>query len=912
MFQQKKTAIAVCQVIAIGLAATVTVPAFAQSPATTEKTVITGSNIKRIDAESASPVQIIGRQEIERAGATSVNDILQRITGAGAAIDDRVTNGFAPGGGSLNLRGLGFNSTLILVNGRRLPTYPFAQQLSNGTQGFQDINNIPLAAVDRIEVLKDGASAIYGADAVGGVVNIILRQDYQGAEVSAGVGRSSRSDGDTKNVSLVAGYGSLSRDRFNVLFGGNYSTREEIKSRERPWSKTEDLRPYGGSDRRSSYGYPGTITDTVTGATFYNAGGVCGPSTQRGDSSIRGAFCRYDRAALGSLQPQADKAGAYARANFAVTPDITAFAEVLFTRNKFKSTSWPAGTTDDVGIGSNIIPRGTPGNPFPNDATIRYRFAEVGDRGDDGTSDTKRLVLGLKGTTAGWDWEVAGNLNRIDIDTFATNNALNTRSMCLTNPQAAASYAAGGNPLGMGTLNQIFAATPAYAAYFRGELAKCASAFAQFGYYNYQNPAANKPGVAAYLRHDSLREGRSKLDGFDVKASRELMPLGGGPLAVAVGFETRKEKVSDIPDIQLQTGDTLAISAAQAFGSRSVSALYTELNAPFTKQLEGNVALRYDKYSGNGSFAATSPKVGLRYQPLSSLLFRATGSKAFRAPSLFETSPAQQTSFVFGIQDPVLCPTVSETNPNCVLDVRQVQQGNPELKAEKSTAFTLGMVFEPIRDFTISVDGWKIDRKDEIGTFGAQTLINVFPNNPAIVVRNSTRQIVQVNNVPVQLSKTKTWGVDFEAGLKTSLGSVGTLTSKFGLSYVGSYKFTTLDDDGKQVEVQYNGTYNQPRYRSYWDLGLNSGPWEASLSGYGVGGYTGTGTVAHVGSFEVWNLGLAYTGLKNLKIRAGINNLLDRGPPFNDESSGANAGYNPQFGEVVGRFYTLQLTYKFF
>jgi|GEM_PF-698550 len=909
--KRKHIAIAVINAMAV-MAVSGTVYAQSTTPQKVEKVEVTGSNIKRIEGESANPVQVITRAEIERSGVATVNEALQRITGAGGAADDRITNGFAPGGGSLNLRGLGFNSTLILVNGRRLPTYPFAQQFGT-PQGFNDINNIPLAAVERIDVLKDGASAIYGADAVAGVVNVILRQDYKGVEVSAGYGQSSRSDGQTVNASVTAGFGSLASDRFNILVGANYSARDAIASIDRPWSRTEDLRSRGGTDRRSGYGYPGTIIDLETGDRYFNAGGICGPTTQQQGNSIRAGACRYDRPVLGALLPESDKMGIYTRGNFAVTPDITAFAEVLFTRNKFRSTGWPAGTTDDVGIGSAVIPGGTPGNPFPNDAAVQYRFADVGLRGDDGTSDTSRFVLGLKGTTAGWDWEAAGNLNRIKIDTMALNNALNSRTLCLTNPQAAAAYVAGGDPLGLGTLAQIFSANPAYATYFRNELAKCPAAFAQYGYYNYANPAANKPGVAAYLRHDSLRQGRSDLDGFDAKASRDLMQLGGGALALALGFETRKEKVSDIPDIQLQTGDTLAISAAQAFGSRTVSAGYAELNAPFTKALEANLALRYDRYSGNGSFAATSPKVGLRYQPLSSVLFRATASKAFRAPSLFETSPAQQTSFSFGIQDPVLCPVFSDTNPDCVRDVRRVAQGNPDLKAEKSTAYTFGVVLEPTRDLTLSLDFWQIDRKDEIGAFGDQLLINLFAKNPAIVVRNAQGQITQLNQVPVQLNQTKTNGVDLEVALRSDLGSAGKLNTKLGLSYVGTYKFSTLDDSGAPTISEYNGTYNQPRYRASWDFAWNRGPWEVSLGGYGVGGYDGLGTMAGKGvsAFEVWNMGVSYTGFKNLKIRAGVNNLFDRGPSFNDESSGANAGYNPQFGDPVGRFYTVGVTYKF-
>jgi iron complex outermembrane recepter protein len=907
--KQKRIAFAVLQAVA-GMAVAVSANAQTTQPQRVEKVEVTGSNIKRIDAESANPVQVISRQEIERSGAATINDVLQRITGAGFALDDRITNGFAPGGGSLNLRGLGFNSTLVLVNGRRLPTYPFAQQVGT-PQGFNDINNIPLAAVERVEVLKDGASAVYGADAVAGVVNIILRRDYRGIEVSAGFGMSERGDGELFNASFAGGFGDLAKDRFNVLITGNISGRDPILSPDRPWSKTEDLRSRGGADRRSFYGTPGTIYELGgdEGVTF-DVGGTCGPATQQSGSSIRGGACRYDRSSFGSLQGESDKAGLYGRLNFAITPNITAFAEALFTRNKFSTTGWPAATTDDVGIGSYLIPAGSPANPFPNESEVYVRFADVGNRGDEGTSDTTRFLLGFKGTTAGWDWEAAANINTIKIDNIAKNNALTTRLMCVLNPQAAASYAAGGNPLGFGTLAQIFAANPSYAAYFQRELAKCPSAFAQFGYYNFVNPSANTPGMAAYLRHDATRTGRSNLDGYDFKASRELMQLPGGPLGFAFGGETRTEKVRDIPDEKLQTGDTLAISAAQAFGERRVTAFYGELNAPITKALEANVAVRYDKYTGNGKFAATSPKIGLRFQPTQQVLLRATASKAFRAPSLFETSPAQQTSFAFGLQDPVRCPTFDENNPDCVVDVRRVAQGNPNLKAEKSTAYTFGIVLEPTRDLSIGLDFWQIDRKDEIGSFADQLLLNLFPNDPAIVVRDPQGRVSQINQVPVQLNQTKTNGVDLDITHRMGLGS-GKLTSKLGFSYVGTYKFTTLDSDGNLAQAEFNGTYNQPRYRGSWDFAYEQGAWEFSLGGYGIHSYSGLGLTAKVGAMEVWNTSVTYRGIKNLQVRLGVNNLFDRGTPFNDESSGSNAGYNPSFAEPVGRFYTLGMRYTF-
>jgi iron complex outermembrane receptor protein len=293
-------------------------------------------------------------------------------------------------------------------------------------------------------------------------------------------------------------------------------------------------------------------------------------------------------------------------------------------------------------------------------------------------------------------------------------------------------------------------------------------------------------------------------------------------------------------------------------------------------------------------------------------LLRATASQAFRAPSLFETSPAQQTSFAFGIQDPVKCPTFDANNPDCVIDVRRVQQGNPNLKAEKSNIFTGGFVWEIAEPVTMSVDAWRINRRDEIGSFADQTLVNAFANNPAIVVRGANGSITQINQVPVQLNKTQTWGVDVELALRTNLGEFGRLASKVDLAYVGSYVFTTIADDGvTQVPAQYNGTYNQPRIRATWDNVLTQGPWEFSLGGYMIGKYDGLGTTVKVAPMEIWNLGVAYTGVKNLRVRAGINNIFGRGPSFDDESNGAQAGYNVQLSDVMGRFYTISLNYKF-
>jgi iron complex outermembrane receptor protein len=897
--------------VSVALAAMFAVPAQAQqgnapqgNSQSLERIEVTGSRIKRVDTETASPLQVFTREEIERTGSRTVNEVLQTISGAGYAADDRITNGFAPGAGSLNLRGLGFNSTLVLVNGRRMPTYPFAQQFGT-SQGFQDLNAIPLGAVERIEILKDGASAIYGADAVAGVVNIILRKDYKGLEATARFGITGEGDGNQSELGLLYGFGDLATNRFNVLIGANFLKRDEIFSRDRSYAGTEDLRTRGvPNDRRSAYGFPNTWEDSVTGDLAYPSG--CGPTSQRGGSSIRGGFCRYDRATFGGLLPEAERGGVYGKLNFAVTSDLTAFVEGMYSRNKYYSTGFPAPTTDDIGLGSALVPAGNPSNPFPNAAFVYHRFQDIGTRDDTGTANTSRILLGLSGTNfAGWDWEAAFNTNKIEVDQTGKNQVLNTRAFCVTNPAGAA--ALGNNPTALAAL----IADPVQREYIRRELTSCNTSV---GLYNYRNPFANTQAMRDYIRHDAKRQGDSTLDGFDVRASRELMNLSGGPLALAIGAETRREEVSDTPDIQTASGNTLGLSASAATGSRRVSAAYAELNAPLFKGFELNGALRYDKYSGDsGDDGATSPKVSFKWQTAANFAIRGSWSKAFRAPSLFETTPATQTAFTFGIQDPVLCPVFDANNQNCSLDIRRIQRGNPNLQPEKSNAYNFGIIFEPTRDSNISFDLWRIDRKNEIGQFADQQLVDLFPNNPQIVQRNAGGQIVSLTVQPVQLQATNAYGFDIDGGLRTSMGEWGRLSSRVTASYLASFRQTVLNDNLVFEPIQFAGTYNLPRWRANWDFTWNRGAWEASLTGYIIGAYGALNTPPEkIEQQTIWGLGGAYTGFKNLTLRANIANLFDEHPPFSNESSASNAGYNPSLSDPRGRFFSIGATYKFF
>ena len=854
-FQRKKVAAALAYAVSVGTTATLltAVPVYAQDM----RVNVTGSNIKRVDNETASPIQVITREDIERTGASSVNELLQFIPSAGFGLDDRFTNGFAPGAGGLNIRNLGFNSTLILLNGKRMPTYPFAQQVGS-SQGFQDLNSIPIGSVDRIEILKDGASAIYGADAVAGVVNVILRNNYVGAEAGASYGIAQEGDGDAWTVNGIFGMGDLAKDRYNVMLSGYYFKRKEIFARDRDFASNEDLRGRGGADRRSAYGFPSSYINNDTGEVAF--GPTCDPAQVR-------TYCRYNRAAFGSLLPESERMNVSLKGSFMVTKEIELFADLMYSENKSYATGFPAPSTDDPLIGSDQLPIGHPNNPFPGStATVLHRYQGVGTRDDDTTSKLSRGVFGAKGTIKSWDWEAYASLNEIDVENRQLNQVLAVDALR--------------------TIND--------------------------GSYNFDQPFAN-PALNDSLRYNGYHTGNSKMWDYGAKASGEVWSLPAGPVLAAIGAQYIKQEAEDIPDPQIAAGNALGISASAAYGDQKVTAVYGEIIVPIVKGVEVTGALRYDSYSGTGDFSNTSPKIGVRWQPTKSLLLRATYSEAFRAPSIFETSPATQTSFTFGIKDPVKC--VNGDEPDCLIDVKRFQRGNPDLKPEKSDVWNLGVVFEPTNNSSISADFYQIEREDEIGSFADQLLVDLFPNDPNIVVRDPvTGSIQSINQVPVQLNKTKMSGLDIEGRVRIPMEQRGRLELRGNLSYIHEYEFTTLGDDATQTTSSLNGTFSYPRVRGGWDIIWSYGAHETTLNGYYIHSYdqlSSSPSPTKVGAVGIWNLLWKWNVSKNFTVNAAVLNLFDTDPPFADTTAGSNAGYDFSIHDPRGQFFQIGVNYRF-
>ncbi len=396
-----------------GFAAWLLVPsAFAASetPVALEKYQVTGTHIKRSDTEGMLPVFVVDRAAIDQSGATTVNELFSKVIYNSAGIvDEKFTQGFAPASAGIDLRGLGVSRTLVLVNGRRVPQFPFGQ---DGSSSFVDINLIPLGLVERVEILKDGASAIYGSDAIAGVVNIILRKDYDGVDVSASYGQSDESDGDERHFTFAGG---RTGSQGNVTFGLEYFDRDNV------WSKNRDLSgtANGPFDDRSRAGNPGTI---IRAAGFPEPDPRCPPDSI---SAAKGPFCLYDFGPDTTLIPEAQRINLMSSASYDLTHSLSVFASVNYTDSSSKRDLAPTS-------GSFSVSGTNPNTIFPGeDVDVIYRLLELGPRTDDFETDAYNLLAGLTGTFRDWDWELGAGGGKIDTkitgeNGYATQTAVQT------------------------------------------------------------------------------------------------------------------------------------------------------------------------------------------------------------------------------------------------------------------------------------------------------------------------------------------------------------------------------------------------------------------------------------------------------------------------------------------------------
>jgi iron complex outermembrane recepter protein len=848
-----------------------------------EKLEITGSNIRRTDIESALPVQFITREDIDRSGAVTAAEIMGLVSAnlvgrTDTPYQSSVGNTQA-GLSSANLRGLGDGSTLVLLNGRRAANYA-----ANG--GTVNLNFIPVSAIERVEILKDGASAIYGADAMAGVINFILRKDFSGAQFSAYAAGTQHGGGDRTLATVAAGYGDLASDRFNVFVVVDYQKDDVLHARDRPFSRT-GYRPEEGVANINDETFPANIrAGNLLNPTF--ASGCIPPITIPLPGTQR---CGHDTLAVVNIIPPVERTNVLGGATWQINAVHQLFAQYLYLYNRYvliRNTA-PSSAAANPDRRPLRYPAGGPyyptefaaANGISGDLSLYYRTAPLGPITDKLQADAQHLVVGAQGAIGRWNYDVAWIYSENTQRYFGVSGRVSERRLL-------AAMASGLiNPFGPSGAegDALLASTEA-------------------------------PGE---VFHD-----KATTNSFEIKASRDVYDLPAGPLAVALGAEARREQLDIAYSPEQTSGDILGSTTAQSTsGSRSVEAVFAELNVPIVKALEAQLAVRYDHYSDFGG--TMNPKVAVRWQPMKSLLFRSSYGTGFRAPTVPDLYTPLTSGFTRArYSDPQRCPTTRfPSDCNVAFPVRS--GGNPELEAEESEQFNVGAVWEPAPGVSIGVDYWKINKT---ATIGALTDAQIFSNFDRLADTNIVRAppeaaypllpgpILYVYEPKQNLGDLRASGVDVDLTYRGTDTAIGRFGVKFNGTYVAQWQ-QQLDAVNFTSAVGRNVVGEAiPRWRHYLALSWNYGPWSGALTQSFSSGYideklNAAGNERRVGTYDVWNTQGTYTGFRGTTIALGINNLFDRAPPFSNQSTFGQVMYDPRYADPRGRVFYAKLTFAF-
>jgi len=903
-----------------------------------ERVEITGSNIRRTDAETASPVQVIARDEIERSGKASVAEFLQTL-----AVDNQGSvpssfgGGFAAGASGISLRGLGAASTLVLLNGRRVAPYGLAD---DGQKVFADLNLIPMQAVERVEILKDGASAIYGSDAIAGVVNVILRREFAGTTLRASAGRSGKADGAETRASITHGFGNLEDDKYNLLLNFEFGRKNEIAYRDRAGRGAvgrNDLRDLGFSAQEGLGGTGAILDNNLAGSAingnvrnpvtldYINRGAVfpgaaCSNFTNHPQGDPLGGCLIDGSQVYNQIQPSQQTLNFFGRGTLQINPQMQAYGELNLYSSRSESSQTPSGVS-----GSVVFPGGPvsnagvslgadhPDNPFTGSAArLRYLAADVGPRTSDIDSKFVRFVGGLKGTLADWDYDSAFLHSENRVDNTRGGFLQRDVAFALLNPTAANVAAAR-------------AGSAAYAALPTGTIWRIA-----------ENAGLNSAAMYAALAPEISSEARSKTTSIDFKASREIGQLQGGAMGLALGAEFRRESVELSPTTGTERGNVIGLGYSAYGGARNVAAAYAELAAPVLKTLELSAALRVDRYSDVGN--AFTPKVGFKWTPVQQLALRGTYAHGFRAPSAAENGNGGLGAFAVAA-DPVRCNlgVASACNPSTVA---VFTAPNPALEPEKSRSVNLGLIFEPMAGTSISADVWQIVRKNEINQEELEASIAAGkvardPSTAIPTVPGDPGAIIAVLGTYVNSAQTTVRGVDIDLRQRFNLAEAGKLS--FGLQYTHLFTWERQEQDGSRRD--FAGTHGNcdvtncmgtPDHRANFSASYETGPWRIGANLNYRGAFDNTlfkndpdGCAFHfadgsdaprgckIGSFTTVDLNLRWQPSKQWQVFATIANLFDKLPPLDPLTYGAQ-GYNPlDHSGAVGRYFTVGGQYQF-
>ncbi|MBY6191549.1 TonB-dependent receptor [Microbulbifer agarilyticus] len=868
--------------IAFGIAATLaSAQIFAQSAQSDaqegemELVEVTGSHIKRAAMDGPSPVASLTAEDIANTGVTDLIGLFARLPISGQGTFSTQANSSddtANGGSSVSLRGLGADSTLILVNGRRVSVSPFAKNIDTA---FVDINNIPLAAIKRVDILKDGASATYGSDAIAGVINVILRDDFDGLEISGKIGGTSAGGGEESNISMVWGN---TTDNSSHTFIVDYFNREELLYADRRYSRTANqaaARPNDpfATDFRSSSGIPGTIalaSDPTNRLPDTFGNDVCAAE----DIDTANNLCRYDYAPHMTMVPSTERLSYNYLGTYTLSDNLEAFVEL--SGQNAKTTVKGAGSPSFnelfmAGDNPNHPFAGDPTHPFfGQDLTMRRRTVDIGNRQKEVDSDYFRSVLGLEGELGSWNWEAAYSYIKSDAVERGVDGFPNSRRI-----QEAIDS----------------------------------------GLWNPFEPSTNTAEALAYIETTTTRVGKSTTRSYDAQISGPVLAMPSGDMMLALGVEHRRDSISDNPDDQFVRGDIFGTEATQANGSRDNTALFAELAAPLGDNFEMQLAVRHEDYSDFGT--TTDPKVSFLWSPLDSLSLRGSWGTAFRAPSLSQLGLGR-TDESPNLVDTIRCDAVGNVNKACEpQEYTAVFEGNPDLGPEESESYNLGVIVNLSDSFTASLDYYHYEIENIIDS-DTQFVFSNFGDDPNVVVRlpssdpNDPGEVVTINDSFQNLGDLNTSGLDLD--LRYNLDSdLGSFTLSYVMNYVLEYEDLRPDVDGGLRVNLTEGDYEQPEWRWTGAVDWSRGDLGARLAVNYIDSFAQDASVQQPGMSDIDSMSTVdttvnYFGFEKITVTLGVTNLFDEEPSFDYSDF---MGFTPTVHSGQGRFAYLSSTYQF-
>ncbi|WP_368561726.1 TonB-dependent receptor plug domain-containing protein [Pseudoxanthomonas sp. UTMC 1351] len=818
---------------------------------TLDRINVTGSRIKRSEIEGPNPVTVISRAEIESAGEISISDFLRNNV-YNSFGSTRESSGSATGSqATINLRGLGSEYTLVLLDGRRMTT---SAALDGGAA---NINLIPTAAVERIEILREGAGAIYGSDAIGGVVNVILRKDYEGLTLSAGYESPTGPGPDGNTASITGGFSS---ERGNVTFVLDHQEREMMYNRDIKNLVTGAGIPWAYSAFNSSAGFFSTTTGLVSVANCdqYENSVRTGPNN-----------CGFDHGATSANESSLSRDSLLINGNYQITDNTSFYFRGI------------ASDTSSLGVYASApvdtfptIAADNPYNPFGIDGTLYYRFTPLGTRDSIRKDSYRDYSFGLQGSNdwfGGSDWQIGAGHGRV------TQSSVNYN-------------------YGIGSILQDVI---------------------DAGEYNPFDPTHPSVTAAAPLvAHTVYVESAQRTVSVDGNISFDLFDIGDRPVGFVTGFEYRDDRLSQVYDAQSAAGNVFGSAGAGAGGERAYYAAYFETLIPLLDNLNVTLAGRYDSYNDVGS--KFSPRVSLEFRPIEELLVRGSWGKGFRAPTLVDMYGSSSTTNLnspplasAGLPggDQLACTAlqaVRTATGNAAYQPYPVDpcatngqyqwlvSSNPFLEPEESKNWGVGVVWSPSESLSFAVDYYDVKLENVISTvpralafaygdagvagYGVERSASIVAPNGTLLPGVPQEILLPVDNGALQTAR----GVDVEANYRFETASAGTFATKLAWSHQLEYDFTPIASG----IVEQAGTAGFPKDRGQLTLGWSKADVSATLITNYIDGSTDGTPSTTLPSWTTFDAQVSVTLPWNGKVTVGVRNLGNKMPPFNNSLYG--------------------------